>query len=131
MAINNQEQDLIAFLNQMPPDMKQTAIKNIEALRGMTISEYKAQQIKAAELFLADVQAHPDNYTVASFDKKHRELIGGFAIDKDLNRHFGLTKWFISQRNLVVTTGDGGLETLHANQTFEEFMQTKTPLKGK
>ena len=131
MAINNQEQDLIAFLNQMPPDMKQKAIKDLEALRGMTINEYKAQQIKAAELFLADVQANPDNYTVADFDKKHRELIGSFKIDKDLDRQFGLTKWFISQRNLVVTTSDGELETLHANQTFEEFMQTKTPLKGK
>ena len=130
MAISNQEQDLIAFLNQMPSDMKQKAIKGIEALRGMTISEYKAQQIKAAELFLADVQANPDNYTGNDVDKKHRELIGDFKIAKDLDRHFGLVKWFISQRS-VVTTNDGVSEKPYANQTFEEFMQTKKPLKSK
>jgi len=124
MAIRNQDQDLIAFLNQMPSDMKQEAIKSIEALRGMTISDYKAQQIKAAELFLADAQANPDNYTEADIDKKRRELIGDFKITKAFDRQFGLVKWFISQRSLV-TMNNGVPETPHANQTFEEFMQNK------
>jgi len=124
MAISNQSQDLIAFLNQMPSDMKQEAIKSIEALRGMTISEYKAQQIKAAELFLDDAQANPDNYTEADIDKKRRELIGDFKITKAFDRRFGLIKWFISQRSLV-TMNNGVPETPYANQTFEEFMQNK------
>ena len=127
MTANNQ--DIIAFLNHMPPEMKQEAIRNIEALRGISICEYKAQQIAAAELFLVDVQANPGNYTEDDVDKKRVQLLRDFKIAKDLDRRFGLVKWFISQRSLVTADIDGNPEQKYGNLTFDEFMKTKKPLK--
>jgi len=126
MAVSSQ--DILAFLNQMPPEMKQEAIKNIEALRGVTITEYKAQRIEAAELLLADARANPDDYTPYFIDEKYAELIGDFKISNKLIREFGLVKWFISQRNIELTHKDGKVDKPHANLTFEEFMKTKKPL---
>ena len=129
MAVSSQ--DIIAFLNQMPPEMKKEAIKNMEALRGISISEYKAQRIEAAELFLADAQANPDDFTVDMIDEKHAELIGSFKISNDLDRRFGLVKWFISQRSIETGDGNGNYSRKDANLTFEEFMKMKKPLKNK
>jgi len=121
-------QDIIAFLNQMPHEMKQEAIKNIEALRGITIAEYKAQRIEAAELLLADARANPDDYTTNFIDNKYAELIGDFKISNKLDREFGLVKWFISQRNLEITNKDGKIDKPDANLTFKEFLKDKKPL---
>ena len=122
-------QDIIAFLNQMPPEMKKEAIKNMEALRGISITEYKAQRIEAAELFLADAQANPDVFTVDMIEEKRSELIGSFKISNDLDRRFELVKWFISQRSVETGDRNGNFIRKDANLTFEEFMKTKKPLK--
>ena len=126
MVVNSQ--DIIAFLNQMPPEMKQEAIKNIEALRGITIEKYKSQQIEVAELLLADAQANPDDYTTHLLNEKYAELIGDFKISNKLEREFGLVKWFITQRNLEITNKNGKIDKPDANLTFKEFLKDKKPL---
>jgi len=98
MVVNSQ--DIIAFLNQMPSEMKQEAIKHMETLRGVSINEYKNQRIESAESLLADAQENPDNYTVDMLDGKYNELLRGFKISDELDRRFGLVKWFITERSL-------------------------------
>ena len=126
MAVSNQ--DIIAFLNQMPYEMRQEAIKNIETLRGITIAEYKAQRIEAAELLLADIQANLDDYMTNFIAEKYIELIGDFKVSNKLEREFGLVKWFITQRNLEITNKNGKIDKPDANLTFKEFLKDKKPL---
>jgi hypothetical protein len=125
------DKDILAFLADMPPEMKQTAVKQMEALRGMTVAEVKARQadsdrkrIEEAEAFLSEIENNPGNYTADMIGVKLDEILGYTAVSKDLDRRIGLARWFIEQRN-----SEYGDNKPHANLTYEEFMKGKKPLK--
>lgn len=134
MEVSNQ--DILAFLEDMKPEMKQEAVKQLETLRGMTVAEFKTLQadsdvkrIKEAEAFLSDIENNPDNYTTDMIGAKLDEILGYTAITKNLDRRIGLARWFIEQRNSEFDNRDGTKNKPHANLTYEEFMKGKKPLK--
>lgn len=114
------DKDILAFITQMPPEMKQNAVKGLEFLRGATIADYKATQIEAAETLIADVKQNPDSYMQNSLYEKFKELIGGFEIPGDLDYQIALVQHFIGYRSMVISNTDGTVET-RANLTFDEF----------
>jgi hypothetical protein len=134
MAIT--DKDFFTFIADMPQDMKQIAVKQMEALRGMTVAEFKARQadteaarIEQAEALLSDIEANPDNYATVNIGAKLDEILNGVAVSKNLDRRIGLVQWFISQRTFEINNRDGIANKPHANLTYEEFMKGKTPLK--
>ena len=129
------EKDLLAFIADMPPDMKQIAVKQMEALRGMTVAEFKARQadyekkqIAETEAFLTDIETNPDNYTDDMIVDKLNELLGYIDVPKKLDRRIGLARWFISERSFETDNRDGTKNKPRANLTYEEFMKGKKPL---
>ena len=116
------DKDILAFITQMPPDMKQNAIKGLEFLRGVTIAEYKAKQIEAAETLIADVKQNPDSYQENNLYEKFKELIGGFEIPGDLDYQIALVKHFVGYRGMKIQHTDGTVET-RANLTFDEYVK--------
>ena len=117
------DRELVTFINQMPPEMKQDAIKGLEFLRGMTIAEYKEQQIKAAEALITDIQNNPANYTTAILNDRFPDILGYFEISDDLNRRIEIIKHFISHRSGMVFHTDGSIEE-HKNATYEEYINS-------
>jgi len=115
------DKDIFAFIAQMPPDMKQNAVKGLEFLRGVTIADYKAKQIEAAETLVADVKQNPDNYMENSLYEKFKELIGGFEIPGDLDYQIALVKHFIGYRGMKINNTDGTVET-RDGLTFDEYV---------
>jgi len=116
------DKDILAFISQMPPDMKRSAIENIEALRGVTIAEYKAKQIEAAETLITDVKQNPDSYQENNLYEKFKELIGRFEIPGDLDYQIALVKHFVGYRGMRIQHTDGTVET-RANLTFDEYVK--------
>ena len=131
------DKDILAFIADMPPDMKNIAVKQMEALRGMTVAEFKARQadseakrIEEAEAFLSDIENNPDNYTRDMIGSKLDEILNGvITVPKKLDRRIGLVQWFISQRSFEIDNRDGTTNKPDANLTWEEFMKSKKPLK--
>ena len=136
------DKDILAFITDMPSDMKQIAVKQMEALRGMTVAEFKARQadyekkqIEEAEAFLTDIETNPDNYTNDIMGDKDMigarldEILGRVDVHKNLDRRIGLARWFISERNFETDNRDGTKNKPRANLTYEEFMQGKKPWK--
>lgn len=121
MAVS--DKDLITFINQMPPDMKQDAIKGMEFLRHITIAEYKAQQIEAAEALIIDIQNNPDNYSTVLLKNKFAELLGAFEISEDLEKRIEIIEHFIGYRTVVVYNTDGSIEE-HKNVTYSEYIKS-------
>jgi hypothetical protein len=129
------DNDIFDFLADMPPDMKQVAVEQMEILRGMTVADflkqrtdYEAKRIKEAETFLTDVETNPDNYTHDMIGVKMDEILNGIPVTKKLDRRIGLARWFVSERNAEFGKGDGTKHKPHANLTYEEFIKTKKPL---
>jgi hypothetical protein len=118
------DKEIITFLNQMPPEMKQDAIKGMEFLRRMTIADYKAKQIEAAEALITDIQNNPDNYSTVVLNNKFAELLGDFAISDDLEKRIMIIKHFIGYRNTTVYNTDGSVEQ-HDNASYGEYLQSK------
>ena len=116
------DKDILAFIAQMPPDMKRSAIEKIEALCGVTIAEYKAKQIEAAETLITYVKQNPDSYQENSLYDKFKELIGGFEIPGDLDYQIALVKHFVGYRGMKIQHTDGTVET-RANLTFDEYVK--------
>jgi len=114
------DKDILAFITQMPPDMKQSAVRGLEFLRGVTIAEYKAKQIEAAEILIADVKQNPDSYQENSLYEKFKELIGGFEIPGELDYQIALVKHFIGYRGIKIQHTDGTLET-RDGLTFDDY----------
>ena len=124
------DKDIFAFIGLMPPDMKQSAINGLEFLRGMTIADYKAKQIEAAELLVTDVQNNPDNYTTASLNNKIRETLGSFEISKDLAQRIELVKRFIGMKGIEVVNGteyDRARAERQNKMTWNEYMESRQP----
>ena len=115
------DKDILAFIAQMPPDMKQNAVKGLEFLRGVTIADYKAKQIEAAETLVADVKQNPDSYQENNLYEKFKELIGGFEIPGDLDYQIALVKHFIGYRGMKTYNTDGTVET-RDGLTFDEYV---------
>jgi len=115
------DKDIFAFIAQMPPDMKQNAVKGLEFLRGVTIADYKAKQIEAAETLVADVKQNPNNYQENSLYEKFKELIGGFEIPGNLDYQIALVKHFIGYRGMKINNTDGTVET-RDGLTFDEYV---------
>ena len=122
MSVSDKE--IITFLNQMPPEMKRDAIKGIEFLRRITIEEYKAQQIEAAEALITDIQNNPANYSTVILNKKFSELLGEYEISDDLKKRIEIIKHYISHRSGVVYHTDGSVEQ-HKNETYDEYINSK------
>ena len=118
------DKDLITFINQMPPEMKQNAIKGIEFLRCMTIADYKAKQIEAAEALIIDIQHNPAIYTTVILNEKFKELLGGFEISEELEKRIMVIKHFISYRSAIKYNTDGSVEE-HKNATYDEYIKSK------
>jgi len=118
------DKDIMTFLNQMPPEMKQDAIKGMEFLRRMTVADYKAQQIEAAEALIADIQNNPADYSTVILNNKFSELLGEYEISDDLNKRITIIKHFISHRSGVTYHTDGSVEQ-YKNATYDEYIQSK------
>jgi len=101
------DKDILAFIAQMSPDMKQNAIKGLEFLRGVSIADYKAKQIEAAEMLVADAKQNPDSYQENNLYEKFKELIGGFEIPGDLDYQIELVKHFVGYRGMKIQHTDG------------------------
>jgi len=115
------DKDILAFITQMPPDMKQNAVKGLEFLRGAMIADYKAKQIEAAETLVADVKQNPDSYQENNLYEKFKELIGGFEIPGDLDYQIALVKHFIGYRGMKTYNTDGTVET-RDGLTFDMYV---------
>ena len=110
----------------------------MEALRGMTVAEFKARQadyekkqIEEAEAYLTDIETNPDNYTTSMISSKIDEILGYIDdIPKKLDRRISLVRWFISQRTFEIESRDGTTNKPDATLTWEEFMKSKKPLKN-
>ena len=122
MSVSDKE--IITFLNQMPPEMKQDAIKGMEFLRRMTITDYKTQQIEAAEALITDVQINPNNYSTVTLGTKLRELLGEFEISEDLRKRIKIVEHFVGYRSRTVFNTDGSVES-HKYATYDEYLQSK------
>ena len=118
------DKEILVCLDQMPPDMKQRVISNIESELGMTLLEYKKQQIKAAEAFIADVKANPGEYTTVTYNQRRQETIGHFDIPDELEKELELIRRFIGYRTTTVFNTDGSIEK-HPDATYEEFLADK------
>lgn len=118
------DRDLITFLNQMPPEMKQNAIKGIEFLRCMTIADYKSQQIAEAEALITDVQNNPNNYSTVILNNKFAEILGDFQISEDLEKRIEIVNHFIGFRTSIVYNTDGSIEE-HKNASYEDYINSK------
>ena len=121
MAVSDKE--IITFLNQMPPEMKQDAIKGIEFLRRITIEDYKSQQIEAAEALITDIQNNPANYSTVILNNRFFELLGDFEISDDLKNRITIIKHFIGYRSRIIYNTDGSVEQ-HKNETYDEYIQS-------
>lgn len=108
MKISNSE--LVTCVSQMPQDMRQRVIENIESELGMTLTEYKAQQIEAAEALVADIKANPDSYTTAILNNRFSEIVGHFKISPELEQEITRAKRFVSYRSSTVYHTDGTVE---------------------
>jgi hypothetical protein len=126
MAVSDKE--IITFLNQMPPEMKQDAIKGMEFLRRMTIDEYRAKQIEAAEALIIDIQNNPKNYSTAILKNKFPEILGDFVISVDLENRIEIIKQFIGYRSQTIYNTDGSVEQ-HRNATYDEYIQSERHAK--
>lgn len=122
MAVSDKE--IITFLNQMPPEMKQDAIKGMEFLRRITIEDYKKQQIEAAEALVTDIQNNPGKYSTVILNDKFRDLLGEFEISDELRKRIEIVKHFIGYRTSTIFNTDGSIEQ-HKNDTYDEYLKSK------
>ena len=118
------DKEIITFINQMSPEMKQDAIKGLEFLRRMTIADYKQQQIEAAEALITDIQNNPDNYTTAKLNHQFPDLLGEFEISEDLENRIEIVRHFIGYRTKVIYKTDGSVER-HKSATYGEYIKSK------
>ena len=118
------DKEIITFLNQMPPEMKQDAIKGMEFLRRITIADYKAKQIEAAEALISYIQNNPETYSRVLINKKFFELLGEFEISDDLKKRIDIIEHFMGYRNTTVYNTDGSVEQ-HKNATYDEYINSK------
>jgi len=126
------DNDIFAFIAQMPEDMKRQAINGLEFLRGVTIADYKAKQIEAVEALLTDVQNNPGNYSTASLNEELRKTVGYFKISKELERRVSLVEHFIAMKSIEVVNGtqqDRERVERNHNMTFDDFLKEKQPKK--
>ena len=106
----------------MSPEMKQEAVASMEALRGMSVAEYKSKRFEEMETVIADAQNNPGNHSKASLRQKYRELLGGYEVPEEIERRFMLVEKYISIRGMEVKkSADEGFIKLNENLTYDDF----------
>jgi hypothetical protein len=118
------DKEIMVCLDQMPSDMKQRVIMNIESELGITLPEYKEKQIKAAEAFIADDKAKPEGYTTVIYNQKKDETVGNFDISPELEQEFERIRLFIGYRSTMIYRTDGTVEQ-HPDASYEDFLKAK------